>query len=59
MVLRDTQVDPKVGVDAAKALIDLDSVQVLLGAVSSGVFMPILSSVTVQGKVIQMSCCSL
>ncbi len=58
MVLRDTQVDPKVGVDAAKALVDLDGVQVLLGAVSSGVSMPILSSVTVPGKVMQMSCCS-
>lgn len=58
MVLRDTQVDPKVGVDAAKALVDLDGVQVLLGAVSSGVSMPILTSVTVPGKVMQMSCCS-
>lgn len=29
MVLRDSQVDPKVGVDAAKALVDLDGVQVL------------------------------
>lgn len=58
MVLRDTQVDPKVGVDAAKALVDLDGVQVLLGAVSSGVSMPILSSVTVPSNVMQMSCCS-
>ena len=40
MILRDTQVDPKVGVDAAKALVDLEGVQVLLGAVSSGVSMP-------------------
>ncbi|NNE86766.1 MAG: ABC transporter substrate-binding protein [Silicimonas sp.] len=58
MVLRDTQVDPKVGVDAAKALVDLEGVQVLLGAVSSGVSMPILTSVTVPGGVLQMSCCS-
>lgn len=58
MVLRDSQVDPKVGVDAAKALVDLDGVQVLLGAVSSGVSMPILSSVTVPSNVLQMSCCS-
>ncbi|MFW2589906.1 ABC transporter substrate-binding protein [Sagittula sp. SSi028] len=58
MVLRDSQVDPKVGVDAAKALVDLDGVQVLLGAVSSGVSMPILTSVTVPSKVMQMSCCS-
>ncbi len=58
MVLRDTQVDPKVGVDAAKALVDLEKVPVLLGAVSSGVSMPILTSVTVPSKVMQMSCCS-
>ncbi|MDJ0630049.1 MAG: ABC transporter substrate-binding protein [Rhodobacter sp.] len=58
MVLRDTQVDPKVGVDAAKALVDLEGVKVLLGAVSSGVSMPILTSVTVPGEVMQMSCCS-
>ncbi|XYK82478.1 MAG: ABC transporter substrate-binding protein [Labrenzia sp.] len=58
MVLRDTQVDPKVGVDAAKALVDLEGVKVLLGAVSSGVSMPILTSVTVPSGVMQMSCCS-
>lgn len=58
MVLRDTQVDPKVGVDAAKALVDLEGVNLLLGAVSSGVSMPILTSVTVPGGVMQMSCCS-
>ena len=58
MILRDTQVDPKVGVDAAKALVDLDGVKVLLGAVSSGVSMPILTSVTAPSDVLQMSCCS-
>ncbi|WP_305984287.1 ABC transporter substrate-binding protein [Roseibium sp. MMSF_3544] len=58
MVLRDTQVDPKVGVDAAKALVDLEGIKVLLGAVSSGVSMPILTSVTVPSGVMQMSCCS-
>ncbi len=58
MILRDTQADPKVGVDAAKALVDLDKVPVLLGAVSSGVSMPILTSVTVPSGVMQMSCCS-
>ncbi|MDH5452515.1 MAG: ABC transporter substrate-binding protein [Paracoccaceae bacterium] len=58
MVLRDSQVDPKVGVDAAKALVDLDGVQVLIGAVSSGVSMPILTSVAVPAGVAQFSCCS-
>ncbi len=58
LILRDTQVDPKVGVDAAKALVDLDKVPVLIGAVSSGVSMPILTSVSVPSNVMQMSCCS-
>jgi ABC-type branched-subunit amino acid transport system substrate-binding protein len=58
LILRDTQVDPKVGVDAAKALVDLDGVKVLLGAVSSGVSMPILTSVAVPSDVMMMSCCS-
>lgn len=58
MILRDSQVDPKVGVDAAKALVDLEGVPLLLGAVSSGVSMPILTSVTVPAGVMQMSCCS-
>ena len=58
MVLRDTQVDPKVGVDAAKALVDLEKVPVLLGAVSSGVTIPILTSVAVPAGVMEVSCCS-
>lgn len=58
MILRDSQADPKVGVDAAKALVDLEGVNLLLGAVSSGVSMPILTSVTVPSGVMQMSCCS-
>lgn len=57
-VLRDDQSDPKVGVDAAKALVDLDKVQLLLGTVSSGVTIPILTSVTAPAGVMQMSCCS-
>ncbi len=58
MVLRDTQADPRVGVDAARALVDLDRVPLLWGAVASGVSMPILTSVTVPAGVMQMSCCS-
>ena len=58
VVLRDTQSDPKVGVDAARAMVDLEKVKVLLGGVSSGVSMPILTSVTAPSNVMQMSCCS-
>ena len=57
-VLRDDQSDPKVGVDAAKALVDLEKVQLVLGTVSSGVTIPILTSVTAPAGVMQMSCCS-
>jgi len=58
MILRDTQTQAKVGVDAARAMVDLDKVPVIIGAVSSGVSMPILTSVTVPAGVMQMSCCS-
>lgn len=57
-ILRDDQADPKVGVDAAKALVDLDKVQLLIGTVASGVTIPILTSVTVPAGVMQISCCS-
>jgi branched-chain amino acid transport system substrate-binding protein len=57
-ILRDDQNDAKVGVDAAKALVDLDKVQLLMGAVSSGVTIPILTSVAVPAGTMQISCCS-
>jgi len=57
-ILRDTQTDPRVGVDAAKALVDLERVQLLIGAVASGVTIPILTSVAVPAGVMQISCCS-
>ncbi|MFN3147670.1 MAG: ABC transporter substrate-binding protein [Paracoccaceae bacterium] len=57
-VLRDTQGQSTVGVDAAKSLVDLEGVQALVGAVSSGVSLPVLTSVAVPSKVVQISCCS-
>ncbi|MDX5358335.1 MAG: ABC transporter substrate-binding protein [Rhodobacterales bacterium] len=57
-VLRDDQSDPKVGVDAAKALVDLEKVPLVIGTVSSGVTIPILTSVTAPAGVMQISCCS-
>ncbi|MEM9198763.1 MAG: ABC transporter substrate-binding protein [Pseudomonadota bacterium] len=57
-LLRDTQGQSTVGVDAAKALVDLDGVAALVGAISSGVSLPILTSVAVPSKVVQISCCS-
>lgn len=57
-MLRDTQGQSTVGVDAAKSLVDLEGVPALVGAVSSGVSLPILTSVAVPSRVVQISCCS-
>jgi len=58
IILRDDQNDARVGVDAARALVDLDRVQLLIGTVASGVTIPILTSVTAPAGVMQMTCCS-
>jgi len=58
MILRDDQNDARVGVDAARALVDLDRVQLLIGTVASGVTIPILTSVAAPAGVMQMTCCS-
>ncbi|WJR68261.1 ABC transporter substrate-binding protein [Neorhizobium sp. CSC1952] len=57
-ILRDDQGSPNVGVDAAKTLVEIEKAPVILGAIQSGVTMPILTSVSVPGKVVQISCCS-
>lgn len=57
-VLRDDQGSPNVGVDAAKTLVEIEEVPVVLGAIQSGVSLPVLTSVTVPSKVTQISCCS-
>lgn len=57
-VLRDDQGQPNVGVDAAKTLVSIDKSPVILGAIASGVSLPILTSVAVPSKVTQISCCS-
>ena len=56
--LRDDQGQPSVGVDAAKSLVEIEGVEVLLGAIQTGVSLPILTSVTVPEKIVQISCCS-
>src|SRR3954468_1837665 len=57
-ILRDDQGQPTVGVDAAKYLVEVEHVAALTGAVSSGVTLPILTSVAVPSKIPQISCCS-
>jgi branched-chain amino acid transport system substrate-binding protein len=57
-LLRDTQGQSAVGVDAARNLVDVQGVPALLGAISSGVSLPILTSVTAPSEIVQVSCCS-
>jgi len=55
LVLGDDQTSPTVGVDVAKKLVDINHVPAIVGALSSGVSMAILTSVTAPGQVVQIS----
>ncbi|MDF2809006.1 MAG: hypothetical protein K0S56_37 [Microvirga sp.] len=57
-ILRDDQGQPTVGVDAAKYLVEVEQAQALTGTVSSGVTLPILTSITAPSKIPLISCCS-
>jgi len=57
-LLRDSQGQSAVGVDAARNLVDVQGAPAILGAISSGVSLPILTSVTAPSEVVQVSCCS-
>lgn len=57
-VLRDDQGQPNVGVDAAKFLVEVERVSAVTAAISSGVTIPILTSVTAPAKIPQIGCCS-
>ena len=58
IVARDTQTTPLVGVDAARALVDIDKVAAVVGALSSGVSMAVAESVTVPNNILQISAAS-
>lgn len=58
LLMRDDQGQPTVGVDAAKYLIEVEHVSAITGSVSSGVSLPILTSVVVPSKIPMVSCCS-
>lgn len=55
IVLRDTQTNPTAAVDAAKKLVDIDKVVAIAGALSSGVTIPVATSVSIPSKVVQIS----
>lgn len=58
IVARDTQTTPLVGVDAARALVDVSKVAAIVGALSSGVSMAVAESVTVPNNILQISAAS-
>lgn len=55
IVTRDTKTDPTSGVDAARKLIDIDGVSAFVGALSSGVSMPVAESVAIPNEIVQIS----
>jgi branched-chain amino acid transport system substrate-binding protein len=58
IVARDTATNPVQGVDAARALVDVDDVVAVVGALSSGVTIAVAQSVTVPDGILQISAAS-
>ena len=55
IISRDTGVNPVQGVDAARALVDVESVAAIVGALASGVTIPVATSVTAPNQTLQIS----
>ncbi len=55
VVFTDTEGSPQSGVEAARTLVDVEQVQALIGAASSGVTIPVAQSVSVPNQVPQIS----
>ena len=55
IISRDTAVSPVQGVDAARALVDVERVAAIIGALSSGVTVAVAQSVTVPKKTLMVS----
>lgn len=58
VVARDTQTNDVVGVDAARALVNIENVAAIVGALASGVTIPVAQAVTVPNGVLQISASS-
>lgn len=52
---RDTGVNPVQGVEAARALVEIENAVAIVGALASGVTIPVATSVTVPNQVVQIS----
>jgi ABC-type branched-subunit amino acid transport system substrate-binding protein len=55
VIVADTQTQPQAGVDAAQKLINVDGVHAIVGALSSGVTIPVARTVTSREGVAQIS----
>jgi ABC-type branched-subunit amino acid transport system substrate-binding protein len=55
---KDTATNPTMGVDSARALVNIDDVAAVVGALSSGVTIAVAQSVTVPNSVLQISAAS-
>ena len=55
IVSRDTAVNPVQGVDAARALVNVENAAAIVGALASGVTIPVSTSVTTPNQVVQIS----
>ncbi len=55
LVHRDSQTEPTAGIDAAKKLVELDKVVAMVGALSSGVTIPVATSVTIPSGIVLIS----
>jgi ABC-type branched-subunit amino acid transport system substrate-binding protein len=58
LVARDTATNPVQGVDSARALVDIDRVAAVVGALSSGVSIAVAESVTGPRQILQISAAS-
>jgi ABC-type branched-subunit amino acid transport system substrate-binding protein len=55
VISRDTAVNPVQGVDAARALVDVENAVAIVGALSSGVTVAVANAVTVPNGVLMIS----
>lgn len=58
LVLADSQTNPVQGVAAAQRLVNVNRVPAIIGAASSGVTIPVATSVTIPSRVVQISMAS-
>jgi branched-chain amino acid transport system substrate-binding protein len=58
LAVGDDQTSPQAGVDAAKRLVEVEKVNAIIGALSSGVTIPVATSVAVPAGMIQISTAS-